>query len=372
MLVNSRIIVSRTFQNVLGQLAMGRFISYSGKTASTDDVFELSLDRLLKSYVYFVGLVFLLNYGGEAIYRSPLIRDWFNQFDMAKVFFLQREAEKWSPVGCAPYGVYRDKVLATMGYSKPLYDEFNPRESLLNVERYKSSRLLEIAKSQNLSEYDQCLLPEKYLKDSVKQDWFFTISQSSVPQFSVFIGLDYCIIMSYLYLSEIYRKAVSEGKGGVRIPAWFKYQSARITDAGDFKLKSYFDNWGKIAISLPAPVKEAINYAFNTYGLKMTVSLPPKFSVILFREPWDLLSNEPPELAQYIGEPWDLESSEPPELTQYSLEPWSSETSEPPELELLDTEIWGEAEPEWSLLVIEPWYVQPPSYQQHAVEHWSS
>ena len=291
-LVQSRIIISRTFQREMGSLAMGRFISYAGNSLSNVDMIFKMYEGLLKAYTYFVGLSFILNYAGQWIYRSPELKDWFSQWEMTKNYFTLRESQKWAQYQSGDWSFYRDWILSHLGYDKSLYDEFNPRESLLNVERYKCSRLLNSGVGITSTAQELINLAGAPLKATAQPEHFFYVQPEGVPLVSVFIGLDITILFSNVYSFEIYKRIVEKGLSGGRIPAWLKSQSTRVSDSTGELAKVYFDGTGNMRVTIPAVDDAKHHVEFDTYGLKFTLDLSRLRLELRFCERWELEDRE--------------------------------------------------------------------------------
>lgn len=353
-LVQSRIIISRTFQRILGELAMGRFISYTGNPQTNTDIYDQMLERLCRAYVYFVGLPFILNHQGHFISRSSVLRPFFEHWKMAKDFFTKREAEGWKQVQNSDFRPWMQYVTARVGYEKSLYDEFNPQESLRSAERYKCSRLLQMGIGEDTRADALAGLMEEYLKPTAEPNMFFSVQAESVPLFSVFIGLDEAILFANIYTMMIYRLGIGKKLYRTRVPAWIKSQSARMSVTTGETGKAYFDAHGRLSFSLPIvnnPVRKA---EFNTYGLKTSLDIS--------RVTCD----------RYLFEPWTMESSAPPDFVSCFEETWTFETNTPPDFALSVIEDWRYGAPEMIQSFVEPWGSTAPSMSQILHELWSS
>lgn len=352
-LVQSRIIISRTFQRILGELAMGRFISYTGGSPTQNDIYDQMLERLCRAYVYFVGLPFILNHQGQFISKSSVLRPFFEHWKMARDFFTRREAEHWKQVQNTDFRPWIQYVTARVGYDKSLYDEFNPQESLRQAERYKCSRLLKMGIDEDTRADALAGLMEKYLKPTAEPDMFFSVQAESVPLFSVFIGLDLAILFSNIYTMEIYRKGIGKKLDRTRIPAWMQYQSARLSTPDGVTRKAYFDAQGKVKFTLPVVTDIIRKATIDTYGLKTYIDLT-KIG-----------------MEQYSLEPWSRESSDPPAMEWLLIDSWSYESHEPPEMEQVLTDYWGTDVPEMTLVLIEYWGTPPPAVSRVLYDDWS-
>lgn len=371
-MVQARIIISRTFQRIMGEFCMGRFISYSGRVSPTTDINDVFLERVLKAYVYFIGLPFILNYSGDLIYKDPVLKPFFAQWEMANTYFKSREWQHWKQVKNGDWKPWRETILATTGYSKPLYDKFNPRASLANVERYKASRLLEMRDEGTLSDLNLCLLPERVLKGTTAPDKFFYYQSESVPLVSVFIGLDMIILLSNVYLMTIYRLGIDSKRLREKIPAWMQYQSARLSTPDGVTGKSYFDAQGKLTFTIPVVDNIPRKATIDTYGLKTYVDLTRVGMESVFLDPWDLVNREPPSLSGVFFDPWDLETREPPEMSAIILEPWDLEYNEPPAMFSVFIDPWGIPPPSYTSVFMETWVTAPPTYVSKLVDPWTS
>src|SRR3972149_1724025 len=287
-LVQSRIIVSRTFQRILGELAMGRFISYTGNPRTNRDIYAQMLERLCRAYVYFVGLPFILNHQGQFIARSSVLRPFFEHWKTAKDFFTRREGEGWKQVANTDFRPWMQYVTSRVGYEKSLYDEFNPQESLRSAERYKCSRLLQMGISEDTRADALAGLMENYLKPTAEPSMFFSVQAESVPLFSVFIGLDNAILFSNIYLMQIYRLGIGKKLDRTRIPAWMQYQSARLSTPDGVTGKAYFDAQGKLTFTVP--IVEGIDRkaTINTYGLITKIDITKISTPTSTGQPWGL------------------------------------------------------------------------------------
>lgn len=334
-LVQSRIIISRTFQRILGELAMGRFISYSGGSPTQNDIYDQMLERLCRAYVYFVGLPFILNHQGQFIYKSSVLRPFFEHWTMAKDFFTKREGEKWKQVQNTDFRPWMKYVTARVGYEKSLYDEFNPQESLRSAERYKCSRLLQMGIDEDTRADALAIVMEKYLKPTAEPNMFFSVQAESVPLFSVFIGLDNAILFSNIYLMMIYRMGIGKKIDRTRVPAWIQYQSARLSTPDGVTAKKYFDAQGKLKFTIPSMEKIGRVATFDTYGLKIHLDIS--------KIPYQLLTTEE----------------------------WTRIIIPCPDFELLFTEWWSPDWPEYSLLVTEAWTPGMPDYELLVTEAWT-
>lgn len=371
--VNGRIIISRAFQKTLGELAMSRFISYTGSILNQTDLADKMWDALIRAYIFFVGLPFILNYAGDSIMVNDNLRPFFEQWETAKTYFNLRTYKRGQQVKNGDWSAYRDTVLSKTGYSKPLYDMFNPRQDLRSVERYKSARLLEMQDAGGLNEAQLCKLPSQYLVDTASPANFFLMQAESVPLVSVFIGMDVIIIFSNIQLMLIYRKAMSAKAASTDVPAWLKSQSARITSDTGFSSKVYFDTKGKLSVNIPYSAERPALVDLNTYGLKLSLHLgyPPP-SEQAFYEHWSMPPIPPPEMVLIMTEPWGV-PSEPPEMFLLMLEPWSVQPIEPPEMTLLMSEPWSPSEPPaMALKFTEHWGTLIPEFTQRFIEHWTS
>jgi len=340
--VNGRIILSRVFQKRLGECAMSRFIAWSGHSASVSDTADNLWDWIIKSYIYLVGLPFILSWAGDQIYRTDILRAYFEQWQVVKDFLALREAQKWKQVETGDWTKYRDLVLSKTGYSEPLFSLFNPRQPLLNVERYKCSRLLDIQDDQKLTDDELCKLPTEMLQETSDPSVFFTLQKEAVPLASVFIGMDVIIIFSNVLLRETYREAITIQYDAIHIPAWLKYQSTRVTDPFGYFNKIYFDDYGKINFEIPQRYETPHIATLDTYALKYYLNLTKLPTKLLFLEPWTGAPVPPPEFVLYYKEPWSTYVAYPPEFTQRYLEEW---TGVPP---------------------------YPPAFVQRVLEEWSS
>jgi hypothetical protein len=371
-LVQSRIMISRTFQKELSNLAMGRFISFAGNNLTNADLIDKLYEGLLKAYTYFVGLSFILNYAGEWIYHDPLLKVYFSQFEMTKEYFKLREAEGWKQYQSGDWSFYRDWVLSHMGYDKSLYDKFNPRESLLNVERYKCARVQDLTNSEALSKLQICQLIGNACAPASAATNFFYIQPEGVPLVSVFIGLDVTILFANIYLMEVYRALVTNGLKNGHIPASLAFQSAHISENNVDLAKLYFDKSGTLKFTIPADINSKRKVTLNTFALKTTLDLSKVLMERYSLEPWDLESNAPPALQLVIGEPWDLESNAPPDMQLVIGEPWDAESSIPTAMALTVMEYWGTASPTMAQARIEYWGKIPPVFYQKLFETWAS
>lgn len=335
-LVQSRIIISRTFQRILGELAMGRFISYTGNPQTNTDIYDQMLDRLCRAYVYFVGLPFILNHQGQFIYRSSVLRPFFEQWKMAKDFFTKREGEKWKQVQNTDFRPWIQYVTAKTGYDAELYKEFNPQESLRSAERYKCSRLLKMGIDESTRADKLASTMETTLKETAEPNMFFSVQAESVPLFSVFIGLDNAILFANIYTMMIYRLGISKKLDRTRIPAWIQYQSARLSTPDGVTGKSYFDAQGKLSFTVPFPASNDVIATVDTYGLKTEIHLNRI----------------------------DVES--------FLLEEWTQEAFNPPDMELWLTEYWTTEAPEFELWLTEYWTPEAPEFELWLTEHWTA
>ena len=371
--VSGRIIVSRAFQKTLGELAMSRFISYAGSTLTATDLADAMMDALIKAYIYFVGLPFILNYAGDAIMVNDILRPYFQQWESARMYFTLRTYQQGKQVKPGDWSAYRDTILSKTGYSKPLYDQFNPRESLRNVERYKSARLLEMQDEGGLNESQLCKLPTQYLQDTASPANFFIMQAQSVPLASVFIGMDVIIIFSNIQLMLIYRKAMEAKAAKIDVPAWLKTQSARITTSAGFQEKVRFDEKGKLVVNIPYAAERPAVVELNTYALKLSLHLsyPPPMAQI-FIEHWTEPPIPPPEMMLYFLEQWGVEPT-PPVMTLLMLEQWSAQPIEPPAMALRILEPWSTSQPPvFVLKFTEHWSILIPTFTQRFLEHWTS
>ncbi len=373
--VSGRIIISRAFQKTLGELAMSRFISYSGSRLAGTDIADAMWDALIKAYIYFVGLPFILNWAGDAIMVSDILRAYFQQWETARTYFYQRTYKRGEQVKPGDWSAYRDMILSKTGYSKPLYDKFNPRADLRSVERYKSARLLEMQDAGELNEGQLCKLPTQCLQDTASPASFFIMQAQSVPLASVFIGMDVTIIFSNIQLMLVYRKAMDAKASSTDVPAWLKSQSARVTDSGGHLAKVSFDANGKFTVSIPQTSEIPRHVVFNTYALKTTLDLTKLACTMILHEPWDLETREPPEMASSFTEYWTFEAREAPGMTQLMLEPWNREANEP-EMTFMLREPWDlEGIPEMTALFIEPWTgvaIPPLAMSLVFTEYWGT
>jgi hypothetical protein len=328
---------------------MGRFIAYSGRTATVTDIYDLMLERLLRAYVLFIGLPFILNYAGDTIYKHKTLRTFFEHWEMALNYFKTREAQRWSKVDSGDWTPYRDKILAVTGYNKELYDKFNPRQSLLNVERYKCGRLLQMTAETATDIPTLTNLIETTLKGTDDPSLFFYMQPESVPLVSVFIGLDMAIIIANIYTMEIYRKGITIRKQNEDIPAWIDFQSARMSVTTGETGKQYFDKQGKLTFTIPMMEKLGRVAEFNTYGLKFYLDISKMPVSHVFTETWTWLITEPPDMSFVWLETWrELE------YQLFFTEEWThSGGFEPPEMELYFSEPWGVVE--WVLIYTEQW-----------------
>lgn len=371
--VNGRIIISRTFQKTLGELAMSRFITYAGGSSSESDLADQMWEALIKAYIYFVGLPFILNYAGKAISINKNLRPYFEQWPMAKTYFAARERYHWNQVKNGSWSAWRDMILSKTGYSATLYDEFNPRASLLNVERYKGARMLEIQDEGKLTDPQLCQVSGQYLKDTTDPSVFFMMQAESVPLVSVFIGMDVIIILSNIQLMLIYRSAIKNKAASIDIPAWLKYQSARIQADTGYSEKQYFDDYGKLTLNIPTAPTKPSKVDIDTYGLKLSLyfTYPPPFTQ-LFTESWGVVIPPPPVFELVFTEPWGVATPEPPDMTVVMFEPWNVEIPEPPDMTQLMLEPWSVEAPEMVLIFIEHWGTLIPEFTQRMIEHWTS
>jgi len=357
---------------------MARFIAWSGHSPPVSDNVDKLWENIIDAYIYLCGLPFILNYAGEAIYKQPLLKAYFEVWPTAKDYFTLREAQRWRQVDNQDWSAYRDYILSKTGYSKSLYDLFNPRETLLNVERYKCARLLEIQDDQKLADEDVCTLPSTMLKETAEPSLFFYLQKEAVCLASVFIGLDVSIILSNILLLGIYRKAIKIAYDRDHVPAWLKFQSTRINTTQGFYAKHYFDDYGKIIANIPAPVGVPNIATLDTYKLKLTLDLykPPWFC--LFKEEWSAVPIPPPVFELYYLEPWTEYVPPPPVFELKYLEPWTIGITLPPDMELKYLEPWTigiTLPPDMELYFLEPWtyYVPPPPPNELKYkEIWSS
>jgi len=353
--VSGRIIITRAFQKTLGELAMSRFIAFSGHTLQVTDLADQMWDALIKAYILFVGLPFILNYAGRAIYRNINLKPYFDQWEVCKEYFDTRERQHWSQVQDGDWSGWCDYILKATGYSKPLYDTFNPRESLLNVERYKSARLLEMQDEGQLTDVQLCQLPATVLKDAADARNFFFMQAESVPLVSVFIGMDVLNIFSNIQLMTIYRKAIAKEYSKLHIPAWIDTQSAQVTTTQGWKAKLRFDHIGQFTVKVPKLDLNPYHAVLDTYGLKATIDLSKLPTQLVFTESWSGETHLPPT--------FDLL------FTEY----WTHETPLPPVMELVISELWGKPAPVIIQALLEEWtgYTPPLTFELAVMERWS-
>ncbi len=370
--VQARIIVTRCFQQKLGELAMARFISYSGRTAGAYDIYDQCWDALIKAYTYVIGLPFILNYAGDTIFKNKDLKAYFSQWSMCTDYFALREANSWKQVNNSDWTAWRDAILARAGYSKDLYDHFNPRESLANVERYKAARLLELGVSEEMTVQDMTRICTELFRDTSKPEMFFTLQAESCPLASTFIGLDVCVLFSNILLRTIYNNAIIARASREDIPAALEYQHTRVTGQDGFTGKFYFDKASTIHVSVPQTFTAKNRVTLDTYGLKAYVDLSRLPLTQYLTEVWTREDASTPAMTLLIIEPFDLESNEPPAMTQLIVEVWTFETSEPPAMTWLLTENWGLIPPSYTLSKLEQWGKAPPSWTQSLSEPWTS
>lgn len=370
--VMGRIVLARLFQRILGELGMGRFISYSGRVSHRAMVFDDLLDTILKAYTIYLGLPLILNFAGDAIYQSSVLRSYFEQWEMTKVYFRTMEALRWKKPENSSWANYRDLIFDCLGFSRILYQLFNPRESLLNVERYKHCRLLETQDEQKLSDFSLALSIPSKLKPTTGHDAFFLISPEGVPAASPFMGIEVTILFAYIFLLHVYRKAVDVQMDREKIPAWIKYQSTRIKDNAGFADKIYFDNHGLLKVRIPQTGQFPHLATLDTYSLKMYLDLSKLPCQLVILEPWTLESNEPPEYFMKFMETWTYETPEPPEMSMLFAESWTYESPEPPEMELVFEEKWTEEVPPLEQVFFEPWTYHTKEMVLKYKELWSS
>jgi len=171
--ISGRLLVTRFFQQLLGEFSLGRFITYSGDIRTPILRFDELWETILDAYITFTGLPLILSYAGPTIYAYPQLKRYFEKFSLARRYFSTQESTNWQTHEIGSWKTYRDAVLEALPFLESIYNLFNPRESLTNTERYKHCQFLTYKEITQLNPYDFACEQAEKLKNTTQENVLF-------------------------------------------------------------------------------------------------------------------------------------------------------------------------------------------------------